>query len=582
MIKYIINLQPNQHIYNVSLIFTAQSHQHKLYLPVWIPGSYMVREFSKNIVSIEALANNKLIKINQISKNEWLLEELVIGEKVQIQYNVYAYEYGIRTAFLDFTRGYFNPTSLCITLDGFEASEHTIELNQLPNAWSVATGLNKIGNSYIAKDYDELVDSPFELGNLQRHTFKVKNVEHHLILSGTILNFDVERILGDMFKICEYQINLFGGVAPYEHYTFILNLGGEIFTGLEHRNSTLLMAPYHALPTHNKSNEADYIKLIGLISHEFFHTWNVKRIKPKVFTPYNLKQENYTKLLWWFEGVTSYYDDLVMYRSGVIDQVKYLGFIIDNINNVYKFNAVNIQSIANSSLSAWVKYYRQDENSPNSVVSYYVKGSLVAMCLDLLIRQQSQYSLDDVLLHMFKAWQQNPVGIGEDEIPQIIQQATGVDLTEFIYLATETTSEIDLQKLLIQFGLDLQLVPASSHQAVGRYFDDEFDAEVTSNVQLNIGAKLEKQSIGYAVKNVYHDTSAENSGLAVNDIILAINNIKLTDINKQLAFYAINDEVQLSIFRQEKLINLSIKLAACTARLYDLYLNDSSKLNKWL
>ena len=580
MVNYKITLHPEKHIYNVTLTFTPTTDSHKLYLPVWIPGSYMVREFSKNIIDVNLQSTNG--RIEQITKNEWLLDGLKVGQEVSISYNVYAYEYGIRTAFLDFTRGYFNLTSLCLAVDRFEANKHSVTFGELPNSWSVATGLNCIDNKYIAKDYDELLDCPFEIGQLQMHKFMVKDTPHYLVLSGTILPFDLQRILGDMHKICEYQINMFGGKAPYEHYTFILNLCGEVYTGLEHRNSTLLMSPYYALPNLNKTNEDDYIKLMGLISHEFFHTWNVKRIKPKVFTPYDVKEENYTKLLWWFEGVTSYYDDLVMYRSGVIDQKQYLGFIIDNINNVYKFNGVNKQSIANSSLTSWVKYYRQDENSPNAIVSYYVKGALVAMCLDLQIRNQSKHSLDDVLLYMFNQWQKNPVGIGENEVPEIIKQATGVDLTDFIKLATETTEQIDFVGLFNKFGLDLKSANAVNHQAFGKYHDYELtDAKASCN-KLDLGAKLEKQILGYTVKNVYNQTSAEDSGLAVNDLIIALNDVKLTNLEKQLAFHKAGDKVNLSIFRQEKLLNVTVSLKSSIVQTHDLYLSDPEKLSKWL
>lgn len=582
-IKYIITPQTAVHHYLVKLVFTAEANSHKLTLPVWIPGSYMVREFSKNIITLVASQNSQTITSRQIDKNNWLLEGLITGKNIEVSYTVYAYEYGIRTAFLDAERGYFNPTSLCLSVAGYESKAHQVQFADLPTDWQVACGLTVDENEiFTAQNYDELIDSPFELGAFERLEFTVAGVSHYLILSGTIPPFDRERMISDMQKICDYQIKLFGGVAPYSGYGFILSLSGEIYTGLEHRNSTLLMAPYYAMPNLNRSNDEDYIKLLGLISHEFFHTWNVKRIKPQTFTPYNLEQENYTKLLWWFEGVTSYYDDLVLYRSGVINQEKYLSFVVDNLNNVYKFAGVTEQSLANSSLTSWIKYYRQDENSPNSIVSYYVKGSLVALCLDLLIREQSKFSLDDVMRYLFQQWQQNPIGVGEDEIPALIKAATGVDLAEFIHLATETTEPLPFKDLLAKFGLNLTERIAKNHQDSGKYTTQPDLTTAITPATLDLGAKLDKQALGYLVKNVYADTPAQRAGLAAGDLIIALNNVKLTNLDKQLAFVQPDEEITLTLFRQEQLRSIKLKPAPSVATILSLSLTDANLLQNWL
>ncbi|AUR50987.1 M61 family metallopeptidase [Aquella oligotrophica] len=579
-ITYRITPQINNHVYKVHLSFTATSGHQELKLPVWIPGSYMVREFSKQIINVNPINTNHVV--NQINKNTWNITGLNIGSLVELEYLVYAYEYGIRTAFLDFNRGYFNPTSVCLAVAGNEASPHTVTFEELPANWQVATGLKNIADtSYVAANYDELIDSPFELGKFERITFNVAGVPHYLVLSGVIPEFDRERIITDMTKVCEFQIKMFGGVAPYDDYTFILNLSGEIYTGLEHRNSTLLMAPYYALPNLAKTNDTDYHKLMGLISHEFFHTWNVKRIKPKVFTPYDLDQENYTKLLWWFEGVTSYYDDLVLYRTGVITQEQYLQLIVDALNNVYKFAGVKLQSLANSSLTSWIKYYRQDENSPNSIVSYYVKGSLVALCLDLLIRKDSAHSLDDVMLHLYKEWCANPIGVGENEIPHLIKAATGIDLSDFIHLATETVADIPFAEIFAEYGLDLISLQAGSHQDSGKYTKDKLE-QSNSSFKADLGMKLEKQAHGYLVKNVYKDASGEKNGFAAGDLLIAINNVKLSNLERQLAFYSSGEVVKISLFRQEQLLEINLKLEASNVGLINLRLINSEKLLNWL
>lgn len=582
-IHYQITPLTAAHIYQVKLTFIAIDAKQQLSLPVWIPGSYMVREFSKNIIQLSASSQHKEILAEQITKNQWQLSGLEIGTSVEVSYEVYAYEYGIRTAFLDASRGYFNPTSLCLMVNKAENSPHQISFSQLPNEWQCACGLEQISEQvFSAKDYDELLDSPFELGIFQRLEFNVADTPHYLILSGTIPNFDVERIISDMQKICDYQIKMFDGVAPYKNYSFILNLSGEIYTGLEHRNSTLLMAPWHALPNLNHSNDEDYHKLLGLISHEFFHTWNVKRIKPQVFVPYQLEQENYTKLLWWFEGVTSYYDDLILYRSGIYNQVQYLTQIVENINNVYKFNGVKTQTLANSSLTSWIKYYRQDENSPNTIVSYYVKGSLVALCLDLIIRTQSAYSLDDVMRYLFREWQASEQGVGENELPELIKLATGVETHEFIKLATETTAALPLIELLSNVGLNLVERIAHNHQATGKFHNEQTATTAAQAKSVDIGAKLEKQTLGYLVKNVYTATPAERAGLAAGDLLLAINQVKLTNLEKQLSFFTTNETVNLSLFRQDKLQSLTLKLETSAARVHNLALFDEKLLQQWL
>lgn len=582
-ICYKITPQCHSHHYLVELSFTAINPTMELALPVWIPGSYMVREFSKNITTLNATQRQQLINVEQISKNRWQLHNLEIGAPVIVGYRVYAYEFGIRTAFLDHSRGYFNPTSLCLAITGGESSAHCLEFCELPPHWQVISGLKSTGaQRFCAENYDELIDSPFELGSYSELAFELYGKKHAVILSGTIPGFDQSRFLADIEKICRYQVDLFGGIPPYQHYYFILNLSGEIYTGLEHRNSTLLMAPWYSLPNLNHSNDEDYHKLLALISHEFFHTWNVKRIKPEAFTPYQLMEENYTKLLWWFEGVTSYYDDLVLYRSGITTQEQYLKVVTDNINNVYKFSGVNNQTLANSSLTSWIKYYRQDENSPNSIVSYYVKGSLVAWGLDLLIRNQSRYSLDDVMRYLFQQWQTTAAGIGENQIPALVKAATGVDVAEFIHLATETTAMLPLVELLAQFGLDIDSRPAKNHQDNGKYLSTTITEKSGADKALDLGVKLEKQTLGYLVKNVYANTPAETAGIAGGDLIIAINNIKLTNLERQLAFYLAGAEISLTLFRQERLLNLVIQLEPSLATIYDLQLKDAQLLAHWL
>ncbi len=585
MVNYSIKLKPNSHTFHITLKFLATSKTHTLKLPTWIPGSYMIREFSKNIINLTAAQNGRTIPYLQLNKNTWQLNDLIINTIVEVCYPVYAYEFGIRTAFLDFNRGYFNNSSLCLYVAGMEQSKHTLELLDLPDSWEVATGLTNLGNNrYSAENYDELIDCPMELGNFTRLEFKVKNVPHYFVLSGTInSNFVSKRLIEDVAKICQTQIDLFGGVVPFTNYTFILYLGGEIYTGLEHRNSTLLMAPYYSLPVLDQEKISDdYFKLLGLISHEFFHTWNVKRIKPQVFNPYNLEQENYTKLLWWFEGITSYYDDLILYKAGIIDHKRYLNTVIDNINNVYKYDGVIKQSLANSSMTSWIKYYRQDENSPNAIVSYYVKGALVGMCLDLFIRikTKSVKSLDDVLKGLFAKWQADQKGVEEDEIPQLILQFTGCDLSTVIDYFTETSLDLPLKQLLGRFGITIHVDTMARYTNNGKLIENV--NELPAKKDLDLGCKLIKDGLGYKITNVYSGSTAEEIGLAANDYLIALDNVKLTNIEKQLSLYKQGDSLNLTLFRQEQLLNIKFALRQSNCTVYYLSISDSDALSAWL
>ena len=582
MVKYTIIPDCRSHTYLVQLQFTPNNKIAELKLPAWIPGSYMIREFSKNIIKISASQNKSAIQIWQINKNTWYISDLTPNKPVTVSYEVYAYDTGIRTSFIDLNRGYFNNTSLCLYAVGYEDKEHQIIIDKLPAKWEIATGLKKRNDKFIAKNYAELIDCPFELGKFTRISFNVKDILHHIILSGvTPKHFSKKKLIDDVTKICSTQIDLFNG-AGFSEYTFILNLAGDIYTGLEHKNSTLLMAPYYSLPLkHQTQRQRDYLKLLGLISHEYFHAWNVKLIKPQAFNPYNLDTENYTSLLWWFEGITSYYDDLMLYRAGIINKNEYLQIILDNINNVYKYDGVNQQSLANSSLTSWTKYYRPDENSPNAMVSYYTKGSLVGLCLDLLIRDktENESSLDMVMQNLYSKWQNDGLGLLEDELPNLITSYTGCDLRKQIEDFTQTTKNLPLKRLLAKFGMNLI-------QINGNYLNN---GKVLAKLEKlpvldkqNFGAKLSKESLGYKVINVYVNGNAYKAGIAANDLIIALDDTQLFDIDRQLLLYSTGDKITVTLFRQARLLRIDLKLENKNVPIHHVRIMDNKLLSHWL
>lgn len=587
MINYQISLIPNENQFAVTLKFIPITNNHTLKLPTWIPGSYMIREFSKNInkFAIQQVGNANATFI-QTNKNTWEINNLNVGVELEVSYNVYAYDFGIRTAYLDNLRGYFNNTSICLYILGLENLQHRITLENIPSKWQVETSLKKEArNHFVADNYDELIDSPFEIGALKIINFTVANTPHYLILSGNIIGFDEARVINDLQKICEYQINLFGGVAPFSDYRFLLHLGGEVYTGLEHKSSTALMAPYYSLPiSGNATENKEYIKLLGLISHEYFHSWNVKRVKPQVFTPYDLDNENYTALLWWFEGVTSYYDDLVLYRTEIISQVEYLQIVVDNINNVYKYEGVNTQTLSNSSKTSWIKYYRQDENSPNSIVSYYIKGSLVAICLDLLIRQETGgvKNLDHVLLELYRKWCQDEKGISEDELFKLINQYSNCNLDKYLDSFINTCDPLPLNEIFKKFGLEQSIMEGHYSQS-GKIYTDKIEDPSQDHLNHDLGFKLNKESLGYRVTNIYTNTPASMSNLAPYDLIIAINHTKLDNWEKQFVLFQNSNSIVLTVFRRAQLLEIEINLKQFDkCQIANLRILDQNLLANWL
>ena len=401
----------NTHLFTVTLTIAKPQAQQRVSLPVWIPGSYLVREFSKNLQGLTAQQGRSKLAAVQLDKCTWKIA-CSPSKSLTICYKIYAHDNSVRTAWLNAERGFFNGTSVCLKVEGQENSVHLLEVMEpaKTKGWSVATGLaaQKISKqgfgTYSAANYDELVDCPVELGAFWSGTFTACGVPHRFVVAGALPGFDGARLLADTKKICEEEIRFWHEKSlpkkkpPFANYLFMLNAVDDGYGGLEHRNSTALICNRKDLPRVGEPKVSEgYTTLRGLISHEYFHTWNVKRLRPSEFTSYDYTQENHTELLWFFEGFTSYYDDLLLTRAGLLDSAGYLKLLNKTINQVMQTPGTKVQSVAQASFDAWVKYYRQDENTPNSTVSYYTKGSLVALCFDLTLRHDGHTTLDDVM-----------------------------------------------------------------------------------------------------------------------------------------------------------------------------------------
>lgn len=591
MITYRINpLFPEHHLYEVMLVLKHPNVCQQFRLPVWIPGSYLIREFTRHIVSISALADGQKVALNQLDKATWSFCSADKPAVLEIKCLIYAYDLSVREAYLDSERGFFNASSLCLSVKGYEHEPCLVEILPPPGKerhWRVATGLlpetvDEQGfGVYQAADYDELIDSPVEMGTFSSVSFQVSGISHQLVVSGCLPAFDLQRLVQDCQRICQTEIDFFGNPLPFDHYVFLLNIGEGLYGGLEHRCSTALMASPENLPIANRQDMSeDYIELLGLISHEYFHSWNVKRIKPAAYSPYDLTRENYTRLLWAFEGITSYYDDLLLLRSGVIDSTQYLTLLARNITRYLRTPGRLQQTLEQSSFEAWTKYYRQDENSPNAIVSYYIKGALAALCLDLLIRQSSEgeQSLDNIMKALWQKWQKDGLGLGETEWETFAVSVTGLDLKPFFDLALRSTENLPLSSLLASQGISCQFIAANNRADVGGCRNSKLEGTSTPS----LGVNWVKTHEGIKLKHVLNGGAAQTAGLSAGDIIIAIDGCKVRHLDKYLTRYAVSDSILVHAFRRERLFSVEVCLQKAVPDTCYLNIIDHDQVTGWL
>lgn len=325
-IEYVITpTNPQAHLYTITCTISQPDPEGQVvWLPAWIPGSYMIRDFTRNIVTLAARADGKDVAIEKLDKQSWKCP--ASNGPLTLEYSVYAWDMSVRSAHLDTTHGFFNGSSVFLAVEGQEDQPVSVQI-RLPEGeayqdWRVATSLSRDGAAlfsagrYQAANYEELIDHPVEMGHFDETVFEVHGIPHHIVITGRHFT-DMGRLANDVQRICTTHVDMFGELPPMERYVFLLTVIDAGYGGLEHRSSTALICCRDDLPMRHMDKPTEkYITLLGLFSHEYFHTWNIKRIKPKVFIPYQLKQESYTRQLWAFEGITSYYDDLGLIRSG--------------------------------------------------------------------------------------------------------------------------------------------------------------------------------------------------------------------------------------------------------------------------
>lgn len=566
-------INTSKHSINVTLCFTNENKKNnKVYLPNWTPGSYMIRDFCRHIVSIKASCNDIPQVLYQINKNTWEMENLV-GEW-KIEYEIYAFDLSVRGAFLDSNRLFFDGAAVLMCVAGLEDEHHQISF-RLPENWTIATGLDSIGDfSFNADNYFTLIDSPITASSSMRSIdFMAGEIPHRIIITGEYEYLDENRLSQDVQSICQKHIERFSH-APFKSYLFHLHVGENIYGGLEHLSSSALLSSRKCLPsTRHKNNRDDYIQLLGLFSHEYFHAWNVKTIRPNEFARYNLQTEVYTNQLWAFEGITSYYDDLTLVQSKVITSDEYLKLILKTIDTVQNQHGQHIQSVAQSSFNAWTKYYKQNENSPNTIVSYYQKGSLIALCLDAIIRQNSQYSLDDLMQIMYQQ-ALNGKTISDEDWQKTAETLTNCDLSHFFQQAIYGTTKLPLEECLSYFGVKLNFQAALKYDLV-----KDFPSAVK---KINLGIKFKDDADGKKITHIAYNSIGEMAGLSVNDKIIAINHCGISEFEDISGILKAHDIVCFHYFRNNRLYETSIKCPENYQMHYLMKIEDKEKLNSWL
>ena len=579
------------HLFDLRLTITKPQALQTLSLPVWIPGSYLVREFARHLQQLTGEQGGRAIPLKQLDKSHWQAD-CDPAQALILHYQVYAFDTSVRSAWLDGQRGFFNGTSLFLQVHGQEHLPHGLDLMapERPTSWQAATGLpvvktdrNGFGR-YQAADYDELVDSPVELGGFWSGSFQAGGLPHRFVVAGAPPSFDGDRLLADTQEICEAAVKFWhpGQTAeqarrsvPHRSYLFMLNAVDDGYGGLEHRNSTALICTRKDLP--RKKNRAiqeaaaatrgdGYTTLLGLISHEYFHTWNVKQLRPAEFARYDYSRENYTELLWFFEGFTSYYDDLLLRRSGLIDDLTYLQLLGKTVNQVLQTPGRKLQSVAQSSFDAWVKYYRQDENTPNITVSYYSKGALVALCLDLTLRQEGRSTLDAVMQALWLRCSGGPMT--EADLAAVLQSLSGRSWSKELARWVHGTRELPLKPLLEGAGVTVLEEPAALAQRLG--------------LRVSEGSNI-------VVKTVLRGGAAEQAGFAAGDEWLGLtigsgkgaSRWRLGKLDELALYVGAANKVSALVSRDKRLLELVLTLPR-GINSWRLLPRDSALLGRWL
>ncbi len=542
-----------------------------LTLPAWIPGSYMIRDFARNVTALTAADARGAVAVSKLDKQTWRVGPCT-GTLV-VDYRVYAFDLSVRSAYLDQTRAYFNGT--CLFLRPAEDTGFNWEFqlarpdDPLMTDWRVATTLPAAQvdahgfGVYAGEGYDRLIDCPVEIGAFEHAAFRVDGVPHELAVSDGG-RFDMQRLTEDLTKVCAQHAAMFGEL-PVTRYLFLTLATADGYGGLEHCDSTSLICRRAELPAAGTgSPNKDYRRLLALCSHEYFHLWNVKRIRPQRLIESDLSAEAYTELLWAFEGITSYYDELALARSGVLSPSDYLDLFANSVTRVLRVPGHARQSIAESSFDAWTKFYKQDENAPNAIASYYTKGALVAFGLDVTLRERSgdALCLDDLMRRLWQRYGRTAVGVPERAIEAEAAELLGTPLDDFFARYVYGTEELPLSDWFGGCGIGYRVRATHGPEDLGGYQVEPASQEAAPA----LGARFEAQAVGLRLTHVITGGAAQVAGLAPGDLLLAVDGERVTGSNlADLLRRAAGAPVEVHLFRRDRL--LVATLADCRAAL---------------
>lgn len=595
---------PEAHLYEVQCVIEKPNADGQIVsLPAWIPGSYMIRDFAKNIVRFQATCHDQPVDYQKIDKDTWKIAS--VNGTLKITYRIYALDLSVRSAHLDNTHGFFNGTSVFLRVHGLESEPCAVNIQKPRDKqyshWSIATSMRSLDaplknvhgrcefGNFVADNYMDLIEHPVEMGDFDWFAFEACGVPHYVALTGRHWA-DQERLSSDLQTICEHHIRFFGEPAPVDRYVFLVTITGDGYGGLEHTHSTALLCSRKHLPRVNEQEiNNDYREFLGLCSHEYFHTWNVKRIKPAEFIPFDLQKENYTKQLWAFEGITSYYDDLALLRSGLIDVESYLELLSKTLTRLQQTKGRKLQTVTESSFDAWTKFYKQDQNAINAIVSYYTKGAVIALLLDLKLRELSPFSLDEIMRILWRDYCSNPAdyqGIQADRILLIIlskveetlpleqSQKIQQQIKDFWHSVLHTTDELPVEAMLETIGISQTMVTA--------YPEKTTAGEPNKNKLSSLGVRLQTDRVNSGnfplITHIYNDSAAEKAGLSSGDIIVSLNGIKaqMPEFEQQIRHFAPGTTITVHAFRRDELMQFDITLLALEPDTITLKLNDAA------
>ncbi|NIW23475.1 MAG: PDZ domain-containing protein [Gammaproteobacteria bacterium] len=570
MICYRLRLADLQrHHFEVECRLENPNAEERFSLPSWIPGSYLLREYARHVVSVRATSQGESVAIEKTDKRTWVVEGA--KQDLTVTIRVHALDLSVRGAYLDTTRAFFNGTCVFLSVAGREREpvDVTIDAPSEPQStdWRVATAMTPSEvdargfGRYTAQDYDELIDHPVEIADFARVEFTAADIAHALVISGRHLT-DLERVAADMRQLCETHLSFFGAPAPFDHYVFLGLAVDQGYGGLEHRASASLVFNASDLPKPGEPGvPVEYQRFLSLVSHEYFHAWNVKQLKPAAFSPYRLGERNHTRLMWVFEGITSYYQDLMLLRSDLIGLDAYLNRLAQVLTKTYRTPGRRHQTLAESSFEAWDKLYKPEPNSLNATVSYYSKGAFVALALDLTIRKasRSEISLDSVMLELWKRYGRQGDGVGEQDFERVAAEVAGISLEAFFDAAVRSTDDLPVADLLAEFGLDLELRAAIGPDDLGGTLNRR-----PTETPVSLGVGFRSAPSGLDLTHVRDGGAAEAAGLSAGDQVIAVDGYRVEARNfaKRLARYAPGDTVTIAYFRRNELRRTEVAIEA--------------------